>query len=526
MTDPTRLSPLVPPRGWLRAAPSGLEPASPAFLLAVTALAMALRLVALTQQSLWVDEILTWHLVRPGVGLVFLEQIRDNIQGPLFLAVVWPLLRLGDTELLMRLPAALAGIATIPLFGLVVSRLVEQRAARFATLLLAISPLHIWYSQESRGYAFVLLATVAMVWTFLRLARENATVGDALLFALASACAVWSNMSGLFMWVALALTVPFLRPGRRQWLLWLVAFGGGLLAAAPWLAQATGIWAVDRLLPGAATGVALRGSTTFSPWAWFYSGFGLQFGTSLGPSLRELHGPDRLEVVRAWWPLYVGAGIPLAAALGAALIRGGRRAWLMMLWVIVPWALLTVLAARNFKPWNTRYVLVVLPWLLALVSVGVMRLPRRWGAGSAVLLCALVLASLGGYYGSDRYAKADVRGAEAWVAARNPGREPILVPTVTGVYKYYDGGRTEILDTWHLPRLGTAAAADSLVAGRLGERPGAWVVLAREWAFDPRGLLVPALERAGDVEVGAQLAGVRILHWTRHAAGEQVRHDR
>lgn len=520
MVDKDRHSPLVPPRGWLRDESPEPELLSPAFLLAATALAALLRLALLTGQSLWVDEVMSWQLVRPDAGLVFLEQVRDNVQGPLHLAILWPLLRLADTELMLRLPSAVAGILAVPAFGIVAAKLVPPRAARLAVLLLAINPFHVWYSQEARGYALVMLCAVAMVGFFLELVSGRATRRHAVGFALASACAVWSNMSGLFLWAALLLSTPFFRPQGRRFRLLAGAFVGGFLSALPWLLQASGIWAVERMVPGAGTGEALRGETTFSLLAVPFTLYSFAFGTSLGPSLRELHGPDRMAVLTAWWPLLAAAAVAVGSLLLGALVRGGRRAWLLVLWIAVPAALLGALALRNIKPWNPRYLAVVLPWFLALVATGAVRLPRRAGMTVTVVLCLLTVAALGGHFGLERYAKADVRGAWSWIDGRNPERWPVLVPTVTGVYRYYDRGRTELVGTFAYGSLRTADQADALVEERMAGRPTAWVVLAREWNLDPRGLLVPALERVGTVEEGPRLAGVRVLRWRRDVTTE------
>ncbi|MCP4571992.1 MAG: hypothetical protein GY838_06520 [bacterium] len=520
MTETDRHSPLVPPRGWLREEGPELAPISPGFLMAATALAALLRLTALTGQSLWVDEVITWNLVRPGVGLTFLEQIRDNVQGPLHLAILWPLLRLADTELMLRLPSAVAGILAIPALGHVAAKLVPPRAARLAVLLLAINPFHLWYSQEARGYALVMLCAVGMVGFFLELVGESPTRRHAVGFALASAGAVWSNMSGIFLWVALLLSAPFFLPrGRRAGLL-AAAFAGGLLAALPWLLQASGIWAVERIMPGAGTGEALRGETTFSLLAVPFTFYSFVFGSSLGPSLRDLHGPDRMAAVTTWWPLLTAAAGIVGTLVVGALVRGGRRAWLLSLWIAVPACLLAVLAFRNVKPWNPRYLAVALPWFLVLVAAGATGLPRRAGVGATVLLCVLTLVSLGGYYGFDRYAKADIRGARAWIAGRNPGLEAVVVPTVTGVYRYYDRGQTEVVHTFDHGTLHRADQADTLVAAKLAGYGAAWIVLVREWHLDPRGLLVPALERAGEMEAGPALAGVRIFHWCAVAGSD------
>ena len=328
---------LVPPEGWLGPASGEKSPLSAGFLALATLLAAVLRLGGLTRQSLWVDELMTWQMIRPGAGLDFLEQVRDSIQGPLYVAVIWPLVRLGDPELMLRLPAAVAGVLTVPLFAAVAVHLLERRAARLAVLLVAINPFLIWYSQEARGYAFAVFFGVAMVLAFLRLRDRGVNRGDGVLFALASAAAVGSNLSGLFLWAALGVTVLLQRPaGWRERSGWALAFGGGLLAALPWLLQAAGIWAVDRIVPGSGTGEALRGGTNLEPLALPYTLFSFFYGFSFGPSLRELHEPERLAAVRAFLPWLVVAGLPLLVGGVAGVVGAGRRRWPLLLWVGIP----------------------------------------------------------------------------------------------------------------------------------------------------------------------------------------------
>ena len=111
-------SSLVPEDDWLQGSKQadGLG-AGGSFLLGATLLAGVLRIYGLMSQSLWVDEMLTWQTIRPGAEIHFLEQILDSIQGPLYMAVIWPLVRLFDPALMMRLPSVVAGIAAVPLFG-------------------------------------------------------------------------------------------------------------------------------------------------------------------------------------------------------------------------------------------------------------------------------------------------------------------------------------------------------------------------------------------------------------------------
>ena len=488
-----------------------------------TVLGAVLRFYQLTGQSLWVDEMLTWLMIRPGIQAGFFEQIFDSIQGPLYMAITWPLLRLQDSALMLRLPAVLAGIATIPLFGVFVSRLGGGRAARLAVLLLALNPFHVWYSQEGRGYAFLMMFSVLMGLAIVSVARKNSGVGQAVLFALACAGAVWSNLGGMFLWAAMGLGVlVFQFPGSgRRWGLWGLAFGAGLVLVSPWLLKASGIWAVDRILPGSGTGVALRGETTFSLLAWPYTLETFFYGYSLGPSLRELHQPDRLAIVRDAWPWLLLGALPVGVGLLAGIFRVGRKRGALLVWIVVPILILTFLAVRNVKPWNPRYMAMVFPWVLCLTAWGLAGLPRRWGLVATVLLTCLTLWSLGGYYWNGRYAKADVRDAAGYVTTKNLDGTAILAPVITSVFKYYHHGPEEVMDTHGLSPLKNAAEADDFLARTLTGRSGIWLVLAREWYFDPGGHLPGALSRIGDLRLMYTDAGVRVYQWSRQVTGDR-----
>jgi len=523
MSESTPRSVFVPHRKWLSDGPVHGQGVGAGFLVLMMALASALRFYALNDPSLWVDEIATWRELRPGAGLVFYTQVLDSIQGPLYMAVLWPLVRIFDAETVMRIPAAVAGVLTVGLFGAAAGRWLDRRSARIGTLLLALSPFHVWYSQEARGYAFLLFFVVAMGFLFREMAAHGATPRKAVLFGLASAGAVWSNMSGVFIWVALGLSLLFMVPprSRRQWGLWSLAFGLGGVLMAPWLLKASGIWAVGRILPGAATGVALRDATTFSPLAIPYALFTFFFGHSLGPSLRELHQPDRLAVVKSHLPLLAAGALPVAAAVGFALWRLRRRHLFLLVWGIVPMALLAVLAWRNIKPWNVRYVMVALPWLLMLTAYGLGQMPRRVGSVITLWLAGLALWSLGGYYWNPAYAKEDLRAAAAWVSSAEEGASTVLVPVVTSVFDFYYDGPAEVLDTFQEPKLRRVEDGLDLVDRRLAGRDALWLVESRPWYFDPDGVLPLALARRGHLRLARDLPGVRIYYWERISPGDR-----
>jgi len=513
---------LVPPAGWLSPPAEPDQAPSPGFLLGVTLLAAALRFFELTGQSLWVDEMLTWQVVGPDLGRSFFEQIGDCIQGPLYMSVIWPLVRIQESALSLRLPAAVMGTLAVPLFGIVAGRLAGGRAGRLAVFLFALSPFHIWYSQEGRGYALLIFFALAMAWLYLEMVRRGPGPWLAILFGLAAGGAGLSNLSGMFLWAGMGAALLIVdRPGdRRAWGWWALAFGLGGVLVAPWLLKASGIWAVDRVLPGGGTGTALRGETTFSLLALPYTIQTFFYGYSLGPSTSELHQPDRLALLKSAAPLLAIGALPVGFGLLASLRRPNRNFWRQIFWIAIPVAILVLLAVRNIKPWNPRYVAMTLPWFLILASVGWTMLPRRMGLVLVLVVTGLTLWSVGNYFGNSRYAKADVRAAAAFVDEQDTEGLPILVPVVTGVFDFYHQGPSETLGTYGLPPLRTAAQADAFVVDKLAGADAAWVVLARAWYFDPDGLLPTALARAGHLRLVAEPAGTEIYSWNRVTAAK------
>lgn len=512
----------VPDPAWLhpeRAAQEG-EEISAGFLLLVTLLAAAVRLYHLGAQPLWVDEEMTWAMLRPDAGLLLGRQLLDEIQGPLYLAAAWPLAReFGLSEFWLRAPAALAGLLAVPLAGLLGRRLCGARTGRLLALLLAVSPFHLWYSQEARGYSFLMFFAILSTLAFLRLA-EAPGGGRALGYALAAAGLAWSNLSGLFLIGAqavAALVVVRPRGARARWL-WLTAFALAGLAALPWLLRASGILAVDRLVPGAAAGAALRGETTFSPLALPFTLFAFLFGYSLGPSLAELHQADRLAVVREQWPVLAAAAAASAVVLAAGVARLGRRTGtLLAIWIGLPVLAISLLAVKNVKPFNPRYLAATFPLLLLIAARGLGSLPRRLGRAGGFLLCGLCLWSLWGYYHDARYMKEDVRAAAAWVGQRAEPGDPVIVPVVTRVWNLYHQGPGRVVPMWEAQPVTDAATAQAYLQNRMAGARHGFLVVSRAWEIDPDGRLPAALAAEARVVEEARFPGVRVLEWRRDA---------
>jgi hypothetical protein len=179
-------------------------------LAALTVAAAALRLSTLGLQSFWYDEAFTpVHVLHPSLWATLRSVVHSENTPPLWYLLAWVDSRiLGTGEVALRLPSALAGIATVPVAWAIGRELAGERAAVACAALVAFNPLFVWYSQEARAYAlFVLMAALAML-CFLRAQREP-TPRRMGAFALAGSLALLTHYFAAFLLIPMAL-----------WLVW------------------------------------------------------------------------------------------------------------------------------------------------------------------------------------------------------------------------------------------------------------------------------------------------------------------
>src|SRR5205085_11798564 len=110
----------------------------------VVLLGMILRAFRLGHQSLWTDEIVTYHSSAGTLHWVLTQRVVNSNIPPLYYAIVHFVLTLGRNEAILRLPSLVFGVASLILMYVVVARMLDSRIALASTVLLSISPFHIW----------------------------------------------------------------------------------------------------------------------------------------------------------------------------------------------------------------------------------------------------------------------------------------------------------------------------------------------------------------------------------------------
>jgi 4-amino-4-deoxy-L-arabinose transferase-like glycosyltransferase len=387
----------------------------------ITLVAAALRFYKLGEWSFWIDEIFTIGRVQAHYGS--LEAIIHNIPPnwswmPLSLIATAGVLNvLGISEWSARLVPALIGIISIPVLYFPVKRLFGPGVGLLTVLLLAVSPWHLYWSQNARFYtSLMLLYSLALFAFFYGIERDRP--GYILAFIVLVYLATSERLFALFI-------VP------------VVAFYVLALKVSP-LEKPPGLRArnlILMILPGIAGGIveihsllSTGSSRFFGDWDWFF--------------LYRGEGLLRFLVL-----IVFSVGIPLMC-LGIfggihLLLRKSRAGLLFLIGALVPVVLLVL--ANPFIFTEDRYVFVALPsWIIlgALAVEGISAQGKNHGkllaAGVLVLLLADGMGDNLMYYNANNGNRHDWKGAFALIQERSRDGD-VFVATWDQLGTYYLG---------------------------------------------------------------------------------------
>lgn len=261
---------------------------------AIIVVAAGLRIV-LAAQDLFADELSTYWIISTNdlPGVVETVHTTAEITPPLSFVLSWIATRIDLTPELLRLPALIAGVASIPLVYLIGLRVAGRGAGFLAAALTALSPFMIYYSAEARGYglmmALVLGSTLALLLALDRGARRWWVA-----YAICACAAVYTHYTCVFVLGAQFFWVLWTHPETRR-----AAIAASVVAAIGFLPWLSGLRAD---LDSPTTGI-LSSLSPFNPHAvritlehWLV---GFPYSGLDSSSLRELPGIVALALLAA-----------------------------------------------------------------------------------------------------------------------------------------------------------------------------------------------------------------------------------
>jgi hypothetical protein len=206
-----------------------------AALAGIVALGMGLRFYRLNHLSLWLDETSTVYFARFSWPRVLgLEGWYDD-HPPLYFALIKLVTLVVPEVSAGRATSAIAGAATLPVVAALVARLANWRAGLVAALVVAVSPLHVWYSQEARMYTPVVLL-VTLSYLALVAFAQTASRAWAVAYGVAVLLALYIDYSAIYALApqAVALGLITWRWRRRALPIWGTGLGA-VCCFLPWV---------------------------------------------------------------------------------------------------------------------------------------------------------------------------------------------------------------------------------------------------------------------------------------------------
>ncbi len=486
-------------------------------LTAIILAGFLLRLAWLDGQSLWYDEAVTWMLSQMRSPGDLVRWTAADIQPPLYYLLLWlTTISWGTSEWALRFPSALAGTLTIPLMAVLARRLWPRRpaAARLAAGLFAVSPLMVYYGQEARMYTLLVLEASLAGWLLLKIlhAPDLPRPGLYAAYALTAAASLYTHYFAAFLLLAHGLYAAGVlwRQGRprARTLRLLAAFIAAGLLFVPWTPTLLARLGDDpSYWPGA---LKLHEAVRK-----------LLITFSLGETVLEQTG---LRLLPPFLLLLALGG------LDASRRKSGRGTRFILLWLVLPPALILTLSYRSPK-FNPRYAMLAWPAFCLLLTAALTGLAaparrrRLRQVKPALFVLALVYLlgtgfySLAGWYTDPRFSKDDFRALARFVQERMAPDETVLLSSghMFPVWAYYFGWenwtplpRMEKLDVTRVTTLDIAADIAQATAGK----QGVWLVSWQDEVIDPNGVVPFWLDLIGQRPNDAgDFWGVRLEHW-------------
>jgi hypothetical protein len=402
-----------------------------------------LRLLLLTNQSLWFDEGQSLVVTDSGTlaGTIHELSVRaggDKYQPLYFLVLsMWRSL-MGDSEFSLRLLSVVPGVFALIFVHGAVANIFGRRHALLATMYLAFSAFWICYSQEVRPYS--LLFCLSTIQLFLLSSvfshTEKPHTTRILLFALATGVSAFASILLAAFTVSLALAHMSITRSPTDWLKWWVP---AVIACVPAGIYFLGTPAVGQLAMDSTNGLGLPLYKNS-----LFALYGILVGHTFGPPLDALRESGQLTntLINYAWQLtalaiamlLLGGGFlrsqfivfknssSLQGDKNQRFVSGNRFFLALLVFSSLMAALVAKVSGINWMPRHSFYLAIPVAILLPIaftISVNQHKIAMHGIRKSAQLafiaLLALNIYASYNYFYKSEYARDDYRAAAGYL---------------------------------------------------------------------------------------------------------------
>lgn len=341
-------------------------------IILILIIGLVLRFISLNQ-SLWFDEAgNTIYAQRTSLEYYLTKYLLGDFHPPLWFAILWFWTHLvGGSVFVIRLLPVFLGVITIFLTFLI-GKSYSKNVGLIAALLLAMSPLHIYYSQEARPYALAAMSVTLCFYFLIRLIdkKKYALIG----YAFSVSLVLYSSYVAYFIFPAQFLYLIFFQ--RTILKRYFLAFLLSLIMFIPWLF----------VLPEQLTqGQNL--ASKVSGWKDIVGGAGLKEGFLLW--VKIIFGRVSLENNWIYLTLLIILSTPYLTTLYKS-FKNFSETKLFWFWFLIP-ALLAWAFSFLIPVFSYFRVLFVLPAFYLLLSLGIDKLSKKI---KSILLSIILMMQL------------------------------------------------------------------------------------------------------------------------------------
>lgn len=346
-------------------------------------------------QSLWLDEAINVLATQKYslLGMITEYAIAD-FHPPGFFIILWVWTHIfGIGEVFVRIPSVIFGVITIFVTYLIGKKIHSKQLGLVVSLLLAINPLHIYYSQEARMYALATLAVAVNVLLLIKIYKKEKA--NLVFLIISNLLILLSDYIAYFIFPA---ELIFLLIIKKKEII-------KKCALAFFISLVISIWWLPIFLNQLNVGSVA--SANLPTWK-FVTG---AFNVKILPLTFVKFIIGRISLSNKL--MYVVILLPVCSLFGYLIWRGVKShavfsRKLLISWIVIPLGLATMISLV-IPVYNYFRVLFVLPAFIILVSLGILSFNKglKYILGTVVsieLFCAFV------YLLNSSYQREDWRG--------------------------------------------------------------------------------------------------------------------
>lgn len=204
-------------------------------LIFILLISLFLRIYNLNKHDFWYDEATSLITAKNIAPQTLMDYGKIFTEPPLFCFLLKLWIILSKNESLFRLFPLIFGLLSVVPIYFVGKALFNKKVGLISAFLLTISPFHIYYSQELKGYTLITFLSLLSVYFLIRILKENKLWSWMWFIVFTVLCLYTHNMSLLLLLAENVYFLSFYKRHKKISLKWLISQSTILILYVPWL---------------------------------------------------------------------------------------------------------------------------------------------------------------------------------------------------------------------------------------------------------------------------------------------------